>query len=73
MITEEFLFEHSFRKIDEENYLLETNNCYISITIGKEFDIFILNEHTNSTIRYTKETNITIDEYTQLLKIVNLY
>ena len=73
MITEEFLFEHSFRKIDAENYLLETNDCYISITIGEEFDIFILNENTNSTIRYTKETNITIDEYTQLLKIVNLY
>lgn len=73
MITEEFLLKNSFRKLSEEDYLLETDDCYITVTIGKEFDIFILNEHTNSTIRYTKETNITIDEYTQLLKIVNLY
>ena len=72
MITEEFLFENSFRKLSEEDYLLETNDCFISITIGKEFDIFILNECTNSTIRYTKEINITIDEYKQLLKMVNL-
>ena len=72
MITEKFLFENSFRKLSEEDYLLETNDCYISITMGKEFDIFILNEHTNSTIRYTKEINITIDEYKQLLKMVNL-
>ena len=73
MMTEEFLLKNSFRKLSEEDYLLETDDCYITVTIGKEFDIFILNEHTNSTIRYTKETNITIDEYTQLLKIVNLY
>lgn len=72
MITEEFLFENSFRKLSEEDYLLETNDCFISITMGKEFDIFILNEYTNSTIRYTKEVNITIDEYKQLLKMVNL-
>ena len=72
MITEEFLFENSFRKLSEEDYSLETNDCDITVTIVKDFDIFILNKHNNSTIRYTKETNITIDEYKQLLKMVNL-
>ena len=72
MITEEFLLENSFRKLSKEDYLLKTDDCYITVAIGRDFDIFILNEHNNSTIRYTKETNITIDEYKQLLKIVNL-
>lgn len=73
MITEEFLFENSFRKLNElGDYLLETDDCYITVAIGRDFDIFILNEHNNSTIRYTKETNITIDEYKQLLAMVNL-
>ena len=72
MITEEFLFENSFRKLSEEDYLLETDDCYISITLDRDFDIFILNEGSGASICYHKETNITIDEYKQLLKMVNL-